>query len=449
MPDLASRRIGFISTRFAGTDGVSLETEKWATVLQQLGHTCYYFSGLSDRPAEVSRVVPEAFFGHPDIDAISDAVFQTAWGTPDLAEYANPSLKNQRESPHSYRIRPPAVTRRIDELADLLKAHIYQFTQDFKLDLLIIENASTIPMNVPLGIAIAEFIAETGFSTIAHHHDFHWERQRFLITCISDYLEMAFPPTLPSIQHVVINSVASQQLAFRTGISATLIPNVMDFENPPPPPDAYTVNLRDDLQVGPGELLFLQPTRVVQRKGIEHAIELVKRLGYKTKLIISHASGDEGNDYEKRIREFAAMLDVPVNFVADIIQDDRGLTPDGRKIYTLQDVYNHADMVTYPSSIEGFGNAFLEAVYFKRPIVVNNYSIFDADIKPKGFQVIEFDGFIADSTVRFVQQVLERPALRQAMTEENYHLAHRYYSYAVLRRHLQTLIANIFGEDHD
>ena len=25
-----SRNIGFISTRFAGTDGVSLETDKWA-----------------------------------------------------------------------------------------------------------------------------------------------------------------------------------------------------------------------------------------------------------------------------------------------------------------------------------------------------------------------------------------------------------------------------------
>ena len=42
--------IGFISFRFQGTDGVSLETSKWAEVLEEMGHTCYYFSGLSDRP---------------------------------------------------------------------------------------------------------------------------------------------------------------------------------------------------------------------------------------------------------------------------------------------------------------------------------------------------------------------------------------------------------------
>ena len=49
--------------------------------------------------------------------------------------------------------------------------------------------------------------------------------------------------------------------------------------------------------------LLLQPTRVVQRKGIEHAIELVHRLQRKAKLVISHASGDEGHDYGKSKRD--------------------------------------------------------------------------------------------------------------------------------------------------
>ena len=63
MPDtkrLQGRRIGFVSTRFAGTDGVSLETAKWAEVLEGLGHTCFYFAGELDRPQERSRLVPEA-----------------------------------------------------------------------------------------------------------------------------------------------------------------------------------------------------------------------------------------------------------------------------------------------------------------------------------------------------------------------------------------------------
>ena len=446
---LSRRRIGFISTRFSGTDGVSLETEKWAAVLERLGHTCFYFSGQSDQPAERSRVVPEAFFGHPAIAAIGNAAFDNEWGADELLEYANPEIHSIHTPAFYHQIRPPRLTRRIHELAAYLKEQLYAFAREFRLELLVVENALTIPMNIPFGVALTEFIAETGFPTIAHHHDFYWERQRFLVNCMADYLNMAFPPNLPSVHHVVINSLAAQQLSLRTGIAAMIIPNVMDFENPPAPPDDYAADVRSALGLAPGDLLFLQPTRVVQRKGIEHAIELTQRLGLKARLVISHASGDEGNDYERRVRAFARLLDVPVNLVSDIIQDQRGLTPDGRKVYTLQDIYHHADLVTYPSTLEGFGNAFLEAIYFRRPIVVNNYSIFDVDIKPKGFRVVEFDGYITEATVRQTRQVLADPELAREMVETNYRLGKRHYSYATLERRLQTLMAECFGEDDD
>ena len=301
---LSRRRIGFISTRFSGTDGVSLETEKWAAVLERLGCTCFYFSGTSDRPAQCSRVVPEAFFGHPAIAAIGNAAFDNEWGADELLEYANPEIHSIHTPAFYHQIRPPRLTRRIHELAAYLKEHLYAFARDYQFELLIVENALTIPMNIPLGVALTEFIAETGFPTIAHHHDFYWERQRFLVNCVADYLHLAFPPNLPSTHHVVINSLAAQQLSLRTGIAAMIIPNVMDFENPPAPPDDYAADVRSALGLAPGDLLFLQPTRVVQRKGIEHAIELTQRLGLKAQLVISHASGDEGNDYERRVRAF-------------------------------------------------------------------------------------------------------------------------------------------------
>ena len=32
--------------------------------------------------------------------------------------------------------------------------------------------------------------------------------------------------------------------------------------------------------------------------------------------------------------------------------------------------------MTYPSSLEGFGNAFLEAIYYRKPLVMSAYEIF-------------------------------------------------------------------------
>ena len=48
-PRFMSKNIGFISTRFAGQDGVSLESAKWAEVLWEDEHVSYWYSGQSDR----------------------------------------------------------------------------------------------------------------------------------------------------------------------------------------------------------------------------------------------------------------------------------------------------------------------------------------------------------------------------------------------------------------
>ncbi len=409
------QNVGIISTRIAGTDGVSLEIEKWAHVLEGMGLNCFYFAGELDRPKEQCYLCPEAHFTHPEIKEVYLECF-------DLE------------------VRKRDITDKLHALKNDLKNHLYAFMNQFDLGLIVVENALTIPLNIPLGVAITEFIAETGIPTIAHHHDFYWERDRFTNNAIGDYLCLAFPPNLPSIYHVVINSHASAQLSLRTGISAVVSPNVMDFDFPPAPPDEYAADVRQALGLADDELLVLQPTRVVQRKGIEHAIELVSRLGMKAKLVISHASGDEGYDYEMRLREYSQMMGVETLFVANVINEHRGLTDDGRKIYTLEDIYPHADLVTYPSTFEGFGNAFLEAIYFRKPIVVNNYSIYHKDIKPKGFQVIEIDGYVTEEAVQKTRWVLTDERLRKRMVETNYKLGKQFFSFAVLQRQLEIII---------
>jgi mannosylglucosylglycerate synthase len=364
----SSHHIGFISTRFAGTDGVSLETEKWATVFERMGHKCFYFAGECDRDPEMSLVVPEAFYRHPDIDVLNQQAYSGSWTVTKEARAAHPEIAALQKDFFSIYVRPPQMTRRIHEIKEYLK-----------------------------------------------------------------------------VRHVVINSVQAQQIASRYGVTARVVPNVMDFDTPPPEPDAYTQTVRADFGIGPGEYFLLQPTRVIQRKGIEHSVELVKRLGLPAKLVISHASGDEGTDYEQRVREYAHLLDVTVRFESDQVQDERGLTTDGRKIYTLGDVYPHSDLVTYPSSIEGFGNAFLEAVYYRRPILVNNYSIYEVDIKPKGFRVAWFDGFINQDTLKMVSEILQNPTHGQLWAEENYQLAKRHFSFTVLEHRLQSLLEDCLG----
>lgn len=416
--------LGFVSTRFAGTDGVSLETAKWDDVLRRMGHNCFYFAGQCDRPTERSMVVEKAFYRHPEVQEVHQRFFESE-------------------------LRRAEDTRWVHQQRDYFVNRLRTFIEKFELDAIILENCLTIPLQIPLALAITELIAETGIPSIAHHHDFAWERKRFFVNSIRDYLRMSFPPNLPSIQHVVINSISQTQLALRCGIGSTIIPNVMNFEQCEVVLDDYSADLRERLALEEGELLILQPTRIIARKGIEHAIELVSRLHRPAKLVISHASGDEGDEYAKRICQYAEHLKVPTVFASDIIHPERGTSAKGEKIYGLADAYHQADLVTYPSIYEGFGNGFLEGAYYYKPMVVQNYTIYAVDIRPKGFRCIEFDEFITEKTIAQTLEVLDNKQLRREMTERNFELAGKYFSYRTLRYKLAALLANAFGPEYD
>jgi hypothetical protein len=69
--------------------------------------------------------------------------------------------------------------------------------------------------------------------------------------------------------------------------------------------------------------------------------------------------------------------------------------------------------------------------------VVNTYSIYAKDIKPKGFAVVELDGYVTEDAVTKTKQVLADSKLRQEMVEQSYELGRKYFSYEVLRRRLK------------
>ena len=418
------QNIGFVSTRFSGTDGVSLESAKWAQILWDHQHVSYWYAGKLDRDPAIALEVPEAYFGHPENLEINKQAFGTLKRTADL-------------------------TRKINELAEFLKRTLYDFVERSQIDILVVENALCLPMHIPLGVALTHFIAETEFPTIAHHHDFYWERDRYSVNAVGDFLQMAFPPNLPTIQHVTINTFAQQNLAWRKGCPSILVPNVLDFENlPEEEDDQFAADFRHEIGLTDDDIMVLQPTRVVPRKGIEHAITLLAQLkDPRFKLVVSHESGDEGLDYQHALVEMAEHAGVDLRFVHTRIGEARLSDAEGRKIYTLDDVYRHADFVTYPSLYEGFGNALLEAFYFRKPVLVNRYSIFITDIEPKGFNVIAMDGFLTKGVAQQVRRVIDDERYRQEMVDHNYELAKNFFSYSVLRRKLRAIICNFVGAD--
>lgn len=414
--------IGFISTRFRGTDGVTLETSKWANIFLRNGYPCYWFAGELDRAPAISYLAPEAHFNNEINVKINASVV-------------------------GYSQRAPETTDLIHAQRQALKKHLYRFVQKFQIDLLVTENVLSLPMQIPLGMALSEFVAETQIPTIAHHHDFHWERDRYAINAANDYLQMAFPPRLPNMAHVVINSTARKELARRTGLVSTVAPNVLDFANPPQIDTEAVQAFREQIGLKPDEIVILQPTRVVQRKGIEHAINLVKALDLpRTKLVISHEAGDEGFEYANWLQEYAQSQQVDLLFVDCPLADPWGTASRHFPQFSLEEVYPAADFVTYPSINEGFGNGFLEAVYYHKPLLVNRYATYIRDIEPLGFEVVPINGFLSSEAVAQVRELIQSPDKRQHATAHNYAVAKQHFSYETLEHRLNLAMSELFDE---
>lgn len=211
----------------------------------------------------------------------------------------------------------------------------------------------------------------------------------------------------------------------------------------------FNIDLRSELGLTDAELLILQPTRVVPRKGIQLAIDLVsqmnepanreKLLGKESVLVITHHAGDEGLGYLHQLENQAKEVGIKLIYAADRFAPSASMS-EGEKIYALWDAYVHADFVTYPSFVEGFGNALLETLYFRVPALANRYDVYAADIGPKGFDLIEIDGSLSAETADLVIQAIIDPVRRRRMVERNYYIARQYYSYEAVTPALEEIL---------
>ncbi len=418
-------RIGHISFRLAGTDGVSLETAKLVEIIKKMGHSNYYFAGELDSSEKMmengsssidgSMCFPLAHFTHPQIVAITESAFGRSQTNPEL---------NQK----------------IEQLAEVFENELTTFIQTYNLDLITVQNVFAIPINLPFALGLYRLIKKTNIPTINHNHDFYWEREKYSINCVGDLLEKLFPPDLKNVRQVVINSQAKNELSIK-GFKSSILPNIFDFDKDPPGVDEFNKDLRSDIGISEENILFLQPTRVIHRKGIELAIDLVSRLSdLPIKLLITHKAEYDTQNYLSELICLANEKHVDLLYLPEKFEPTRRITDGKQKIYSLWDAYIHADFVTYPSLYEGFGNALLETIYFKKPFLVNRYKIFQDDIEPTGIKAVKIDRKITDQAVSEVRKLLMDREMLNEYVEINTIIGKKYFSFDTAQKCLETLI---------
>ena len=445
--------IGVCHYRVEETDGVSLEMEKWKEVLEQEGHTVYFISGNKVKGNIID--IKELFYQHEENKKIHQNAFIN------LLDYSNEN----------------ALKKSVLDFADKIEKRLTDIIIDYEIDLLIVNNIWSLGYSLPAGIGFFNSIIKTGTKCIAHHHDFYWERERYAKpTCpyIEYLLDKYFPPESNLIKHIVINLIAKSNLKKLKRTDSYVIPNVFDFNSRSWEIDDYNRNFKQDISLNKNDIIILQATRVAERKAIELAIDVIDELAKiiytktalnirlfdkrnfieKNKIVMVLPGLIESNkEYVVKLKEKAKGSNVELLFINNIIKHKRCCI-NGKKYYSLWDAYVHADIVTYPSIYEGFGNQLLEGIFAKKPMVVFEYPVYKTDIKNKSFKIISLGdkySLSKNGLIKIKNKKIKKAASRcykllinnnkrEVIINRNFHLANRYFSYKNLKEHLKKII---------
>lgn len=212
-------------------------------------------------------------------------------------------------------------------------------------DLVVVENVCSLPVNPAATAALVRQLR--GRRAILHHHDPPWQRARFAHVT-------GWPPDDPAWVHVTINELTRRELADR-GIRAVTLYNTFLTD----PPRGRRDRTRAQLGLGPHDRLLLQPTRAIPRKNIPAALALAERIGAAFWL-----TGPAEENYGPELERLLARARC---------RTYQRLAPG----MTLADSYAAADVVSFPSTWEGFGNPLIEAAIHRRPLAVGHYPVMD------------------------------------------------------------------------
>ena len=205
-----------LSFRLGGTDGVSVEAEKWSGALAQLGF-------------DVRRVAGEI----PGVPRSGDTTL--AW---------------------------LAIDATLDPVPDELERSLTGS------DLVVVENLCSLPLNARAAATATRVLAafiDAGGRVLFHHHDLTWQRPTTAHV-------VGYPPALDAL-HVTINDRSRVELAAR-GIDAVVIRNSFDLDVAPGDRDST----REQFGFQPDELVVLHPARAIPRKNVPAALHFAERL---------------------------------------------------------------------------------------------------------------------------------------------------------------------------
>lgn len=268
-------------------------------------------------------------------------------------------------------------TEDFEKLKDDIKQELRKLFSD--LNSCIVHNIPSMPFNFAATAAINELMEDMKTRFIFWLHDTILVREEW-----KDSIGK-FPLTLLHHKNRGITFVTPTYFRARQFASLekpykisrmTVIPNGVNVEDYLKI-DETTKMLMKRLGLSFNDFIIVTPVRVLPRKNIELALDVVHELIHisgkrRIKLLITGppSADPESLAYEAKLRGIIKMrrMQDSVIFCHDLISFKRQISNNKIVKWSVADVYNIADLIFIPSKEEGFGLPVIEAGAARKPV---------------------------------------------------------------------------------
>ncbi len=442
-------KVLFAHYRSGALDGVSLEIEKRAKVFKSLGGKVYYLSGFDPLHKRNIFLVPEIELSNNSTKILYSLLFKK-------------SIFNESQAKEIFSFAKKEIFKKFDKAFKAISP-----------DLVAVHNMFSHACNLAASEALLEVLDKYQPKTMVLNHDFWFEAKKYQnpqYNFVKDILKNLPPKRNYILKEQVINSFAQKELLKRRKIKAEKIGDFFDFSGEILKKAEQKKGLAKALGIKKDDFVILHATRIAKRKSIESAFVFARELKKQIKKALPFRFGkktitknskfyvlfpnfvEEGeSNYQQELKDLAKKYNLDILWVGDMFD----LQGKKANLYSFWSSYLVADIVTYTSFWEGFGNQFLEAVYFKKPLAIFEYPVFAKDIKKEGYKYISLGqkmakrkdlNFIpqkaAQKAAKQMIQWLKNPKIKSDLLL-NFNIAKKHHSLALLKKEFKQILKNI------
>ena len=406
--------IGVILPELGGYSTLSLEFLKWYRVMLDLGHDIYILVGKSRVTLPNLTIMADLYPDNEFNLNLSSVIF-------DLTDDDESELES------------------IQHLSIRLDSFFQSWIVNSKLDIVIVENFFSVPVNLPVSFALYNTFQKVPCKKIIKHHDAFY-RSSIEKLSNSDFIKKiiltCFPLVSENTYHVSSNRLIRSYLKEKCSVDSIIIPYVINFKEPFQLSAASDCNLSHSFSLSFSDKLLINFSDLLPSSDLNLMLTLLNQINDASFKIISIVREHKDyTDYYDYIIEKIIHQKLESRII--IFKEDEILN---NKV-DLDYLFSFSKGIISFDAGVGFGQPLHMAIKHKCPLLFCTKAKMDwLELTDLGCKLLPVSNQLSDQDIELINHYINEDL---TWGEENYTLMKQYYSMNFLQYLLNSFLLRI------